>query len=146
MSNKTILLVDDHPDDIELKERAFEEAHNANTFVVPEEDQEALENIFVKEKYTHRCVNQTLTLILLDLTLLEIDGLEFLKKIHAAEIIIRLPVVILISSKQEQDVAAGYDLGVNGDIRKPVDFFKFVEAIKYLGLNWLIINEQMSST
>ena len=141
MNNKTILLVEDNPSDINLTRRAFEKGHITNDLVVAEDGQEALDYIFGKGKYANRVISQLPTVILLDLKLPKISGLEVLKKIRATEKIKRLPVVILTSSKEEQDVAASYDLGVNSYIRKPIDFNQFAEAIKYLGLCWLVINE-----
>jgi two-component system response regulator len=141
VNNKTILLVEDNPSDINLTKRAFEKGHITNDLVVAEDGQEALDYIFGTGKYANRDIGQLPTLILLDLKLPKISGLEVLKKIRATEIIKRLPVVILTSSKEEQDVAASYDLGVNSYIRKPIDFNQFAEAIKYLGLYWLVINE-----
>jgi two-component system, response regulator len=141
MNNKTILLVEDNPSDIDLTKRAFEKGHINNNLIVAEDGQEALDYIFGKGIYASRDVNQLPVLILLDLKLPKIGGLEVLKIIRATEKIKRLPVVILTSSKEEQDVAASYDLGVNSYIRKPVDFNQFADAIKHLGLYWLIINE-----
>lgn len=141
MNNKTILLVEDNPSDINLTKRAFEKGHITNNLVVAEDGQEALDYIFGKGIYANRDISQLPTLILLDLKLPKIGGLEVLKRIRAAEIIKRLPVVILTSSKEDEDMAASYDLGVNSYIRKPIDFNQFVEAIKYLGLYWLVINE-----
>jgi CheY-like chemotaxis protein len=141
LNNKTILLVEDNPSDINLTRRAFEKGHITNDLVVAEDGQEALDYIFGKGKYANRDISQLPTVILLDLKLPKISGLEVLKKIRATEKIKRLPVVILTSSKEEQDVAASYDLGVNSYIRKPIDFNQFAEAIKYLGLYWLVINE-----
>ena len=141
MNNKTILLVEDNPSDINLTKRAFEKGHITNNLVVAEDGQEALDYIFGKGIYANRDISQLPTLILLDLKLPKVSGLEVLKRIRAAEIIKRLPVVILTSSKEDEDMAASYDLGVNSYIRKPIDFNQFVEAIKYLGLYWLVINE-----
>lgn len=141
MNNKTILLVEDNPSDINLTKRAFEKGHITNNLVVAEDGQEALDYIFGNGIYANRDISQLPTLILLDLKLPKVSGLEVLKRIRAAEIIKRLPVVILTSSKEDEDVAASYDLGVNSYIRKPIDFNQFVEAIKYLGLYWLVINE-----
>ena len=141
MNNKTILLVEDNPSDIDLTKRAFEKGHINNNLIVAEDGQEALDYIFGKGKYASRDANQLPVLILLDLKLPKIGGLEVLKIIRATEKIKRVPVVILTSSKEEQDVAASYDLGVNSYIRKPVDFNQFADAIKHLGLYWLVINE-----
>jgi CheY-like chemotaxis protein len=141
LNNKTILLVEDNPSDINLTKRAFEKGHITNNLVVAEDGQEALDYIFGNGIYVNRDISQLPTLILLDLKLPKIGGLEVLKRIRAAEIIKRLPVVILTSSKEDEDMAASYDLGVNSYIRKPIDFNQFAEAIKYLGLYWLVINE-----
>jgi two-component system, response regulator len=141
LNNKTILLVEDNPSDINLTKRAFEKGHITNNLVVAEDGQEALDYIFGNGVYANRDISQLPTLILLDLKLPKISGLEVLKRIRAADIIKRLPVVILTSSKEDEDVAASYDLGVNSYIRKPIDFNQFAEAIKYLGLYWLVINE-----
>ena len=141
MNTGTILLVEDNPSDIDLTKRAFEKGHITNTLVVAEDGQEALDYIFGNGKYADRDISQIPTLILLDLKLPKIDGLEVLRRVRATEKIKRLPVVILTSSKEEQDIAASYDLGVNSYIRKPVDFNQFAEAIKHLGLYWLVINE-----
>jgi CheY-like chemotaxis protein len=141
LNNKTILLVEDNPSDINLTKRAFEKGHITNNLVVAEDGQEALDYIFGNGIYANRDTSQLPTLILLDLKLPKISGLEVLKRIRAADIIKRLTVVILTSSKEDEDVAASYDLGVNSYIRKPIDFNQFVEAIKYLGLYWLVINE-----
>jgi CheY-like chemotaxis protein len=141
MNNKTILLIEDNPSDIELTKRAFAKGHIANDLIVAEDGQDALDYIFCTAQYANRDINQIPALILLDLKLPKIDGLEVLKRIRAAEKIKRIPVVILTSSKEEQDIATSYDLGVNSYIRKPVDFDQFAEAIKHLGLYWLVINE-----
>lgn len=141
MNNKTILLIEDNPSDIDLTKRAFTKNHIVNDLVVLEDGQDALDYIFCNGKYSYRDINQTPALILLDLNLPKIDGLEVLRRIRAAEKIKRLPVVILTSSKEEQDIAISYDLGVNSYIRKPVDFNQFADAIKQLGLYWLVINE-----
>jgi two-component system, response regulator len=141
MNNKTILLIEDNPSDIDLTKRAFTKGHIVNDLVVLEDGQDALDYIFCNAQYSNRDINQTPALILLDLKLPKIDGLEVLKRIRAAEKIKRIPVVILTSSKEEQDIAISYDLGVNSYIRKPVDFNQFADAIKHLGLYWLVINE-----
>jgi two-component system, response regulator len=141
MKKGTILLVEDNPSDIELTKRAFEKGHIANDLVVVEDGQDALDYVFCNAKFANRDKNQIPALILLDLKLPKVDGFEVLRRIRATEKIKRLPVVILTSSKAEQDVAASYDLGVNSYIRKPVDFSQFAEAIKHLGLYWLVINE-----
>ena len=141
MNSKTILLVEDNPSDVELTKRAFVREHIMNDLVVVEDGQTALDYLFGTGPYAGRDLNAVPTLILLDLKLPIVDGLEVLRRIRAHERTRRLLVVILTSSKEDQDVAAGYDLGVNSYIRKPVDFHQFAEAIKLLGLYWLVINE-----
>ena len=141
MKIKTILLVEDNPSDIDLTKRALANANIANKVVVAEDGQEALDYLFGTGHYAGRDAAPLLALVLLDLKLPKVDGLDVLRRIRADERTKRLPVVILTSSQEEQDIAAGYDLGANSYIRKPVDFLKFAEAIKTLGLYWLVLNE-----
>ena len=141
MEAKTILLVEDNPSDIALTKRAFEKERISNELIVAENGREALDYLFGLGKYEGRDVSHMPTLVLLDLNLPLIDGFDVLRQIRSNDFTRRLPVVILTSSKEEQDVAAGYDLGVNSYIRKPVDFTQFTESVKQLGLYWLIINE-----
>ena len=138
---KTILLVEDNPSDVALTQRAIKKAHITNEMTVAEDGQEALDYLFGTGAYANRDISQLPTVVLLDLKLPKIGGLEVLAKIRADERTRRLPVVILTSSKEEQDLAAGYDLGVNSYIRKPVDFVQFAMAIEQMGLYWLILNE-----
>ncbi len=138
---KTILLVEDNPSDIELTKRALRKAHILNELVVAEDGQEALDYLFGFGQYEGRDPHLMPALVLLDLKLPGIDGLEVLKRIRIDPVIHRLPVVILTSSREEQDIAQSYDLGVNSYIRKPVDFYQFADAIQQLGLYWLILNE-----
>ncbi len=140
MNSKTILLVEDNPSDIDLTIRAFEKEHITNELVVADDGQQALDYLFCSGQYAGRNPAHLPTLILLDLKLPVIDGLEVLKRIRENKATHRVPVVILTSSKEEQDLAACYDLGVNSYIRKPVDFKQFAEAIKHLSLYWLVIN------
>jgi len=138
---KTILLVEDNPSDIDLTLRAFSREHINNKVVVAEDGQEALDYIFCTGKYSYRDISDMPLLVLLDLKLPVIHGLEVLRRIRADKRTHRQLVIILTSSKEEQDLATSYDLGANSYIRKPVDFHQFAEAIKYLGLYWLVINE-----
>lgn len=141
MRTRTILLVEDNPSDIELAKRAFQKANILNPVVVAEDGQEALDYLFATGAHKDRNSADLPSIILLDLKLPIIDGLEVLKRIRENEVTRRLLVVILTSSKEEQDIAKGYDLGVNSYIRKPVDFLQFAEAIKQLGIYWLLLNE-----
>jgi len=141
MKNKIILLVEDNSSDIGLTQRALAKSHIANDMVVAEDGQEALDYLFAGGKYTGRDVKETPALVLLDLKLPRVDGLEVLRRIRADERTKRIPVVILTTSKEEQDVAQSYDLGANSYIRKPVDFKQFVESVERLGLYWLVMNE-----
>jgi len=140
-NEKTILLVEDNPSDVELTKRALQKEHILNEIIVAEDGQEALDYLFATGKHFGRDLSQMPTLILLDLKLPRVDGLEVLKQIRADERTRRLLVVILTSSREEQDLIKGYNLGVNSYICKPVDFNQFVEAVRYLGLYWLVINE-----
>ena len=141
MKIKTILLVEDNPSDIDLTKRALANANIANELIVAEDGQEALDYLFGTGHYAGRDAAPLLAVVLLDLKLPKVDGLDVLRRIRADERTKRLPVVILTSSQEEQDIAAGYDLGANSYIQKPVDFLKFAEAIKTLGLYWLVLNE-----
>lgn len=142
MNNKVILLVEDNPSDIGLTQRALVNSHIVNELVLAEDGQEALDYIFGTGSYSGRDVNDLPALVLLDLKLPKIDGLGVLREIRTHEYTRRLPVVILTTSREEQDVAASYDLGVNSYIRKPVDFKQFVQAVQQVGLYWLVLNEE----
>ena len=141
MDNKIILLVEDNPDDVELTLRAFKKNNILNDVIVAKDGVEALDYLFGKGMYAGRDVKDWPIVVLLDLTLPKISGMEVLKAIRQNESTKLLPVVILTSSTQEEDVANGYKLGANSYVRKPVDFKEFVEAIGSLGLYWLIWNE-----
>ena len=141
MANKTILLVEDNLDDVELTLRALKKNNIRNEISVVSDGAEALDYLLGKGKYSDRDLSNTPAVILLDLKLPKVDGLEVLRQIRANERTKFLPVVILTSSKQEQDIINGYGLGVNSYVRKPVDFNQFNEAIKNLGLYWLFLNE-----
>ncbi|NNV56234.1 response regulator [Limnovirga soli] len=141
MNNKTILLVEDNQSDIALTKRAFKKANIANPLQVAEDGQEALDYLFAEGPFSQRDKNDLPTIVLLDLKLPIVDGLEVLKAIRGNILTKRLPVVVLTSSKEEMDLAISYDLGVNSYIRKPVDFTQFAEVIRQLGLYWLVLNE-----
>jgi two-component system response regulator len=141
MNSKIILLVEDNTSDIGLTRRAMEKAHISNPMIVVEDGREALDYLFATGAHAGREVADFPALVLLDLKLPKVDGLEVLRQIRADARTRRLPVVILTSSKEEQDLAASYDLGANSYIRKPVDFFQFAEAVRQLGLYWLVLNE-----
>ncbi|MBI9081699.1 MAG: response regulator [Pseudodesulfovibrio sp.] len=145
MNPKTILLVEDNPSDIALTQRAFGKSRIANELVVAEDGQEALDYLFARGKYTGRDESHLPVLVLLDLKLPQVNGLEVLRQMRLDPRTSRLPVVVLTTSKEEQDVAQSYDLGANSYIRKPVDFTKFAEAIEHLGLYWLVLNEPTPS-
>jgi CheY-like chemotaxis protein len=141
MANKTILLIEDNPSDIELTRRALERSHVANELVVVQDGQEALDYLFGSGAYAGRELSALPGVTLLDLHLPKVPGLEVLRAIRADPRTRRMPVVILTSSNEEPDLAASYDLGVNSYIQKPVDFESFSEAIRTLGLYWLMLNE-----
>jgi two-component system response regulator len=141
MTSYTILMVEDNPDDVALTVRAFDKCNIANTVVVAGDGVEALDYLFCTGKHQSRDRNGDPALVLLDLKLPRIDGLEVLRRLRADERTNLLPVVILTSSREEEDVVRGYSLGANSYVRKPVDFTEFVEAVKQLGLYWLIVNQ-----
>ena len=138
---KTILLIEDNPDDVVLTLRAFKKNNIANDVVVAGDGLEALDYLFGTGKYKERDISIKPAIILLDLKLPKMDGLKVLERMRADERTKLLPVVILTSSKEEQDIIGRYSLGANSYIRKPVDFNKFVEAVKHLQLYWLVMNE-----
>ncbi len=141
MNSKTILLIEDNLSDVALTKRALERARIANQLLVAEDGQEGLDYLFGTGAHAGRDMSEQPALTLLDLKLPKVPGIEVLRRMRAHEITRRLPVVILTSSNEEQDVAAGYDLGVNSYIRKPVDFNQFARAVEQLGLYWLVLNE-----
>lgn len=141
MNKKTILLVEDNPDDIALTLRALKKNHISNEVAVAHDGIEALDYLFGTGQHAGRDVTRVPALILLDLKLPKVDGLDVLRRLRADARTKLLPVVILTSSREEQDLASGYALGANSYIRKPVDFDKFTEAIRQLGLYWLVLNE-----
>lgn len=141
MTHKTILLVEDNPNDEALTLRAFKKSNIANAVVVVHDGVEALDYLFGAGAYTQRDLGIMPAVILLDLKLPKLDGLEVLQSIRSHERTKLLPVVILTSSVEEQDLIKGYNLGANSYLRKPVDFMKFIAAIEHLGLYWLVLNE-----
>ena len=141
MDNKIILLVEDNPDDVELTLRAFKQNNISNKVIVAKDGVEALDYLFGKGMYAGRDTKNMPVVILLDLKLPKINGMEVLKTLRQNEFTKLLPEVILTSSTQEQDVVNGYKLGANSYVRKPVDFTEFIQAVKSLGLYWLIWNE-----
>ncbi len=138
---RPILLVEDNPDDIELTLRAFRKRRILNPVVVLRDGQEALEYLFGTGRYADREPSGVPMVILLDLKLPRVDGLEVLRRIRADERTRMQPVVMLTSSVEEEDLIASYRLGVNSYIRKPVDFEQFVEVVGQIGLYWLLLNE-----
>jgi two-component system response regulator len=138
---KTILLIEDNDDDIDLTLRALKKNKIMNDIVIARDGEEALHYLFGNESDTVREVHPRPSLVLLDLKIPKIDGLDVLQKIRANPSTKLMPIVILTSSKEEQDLIKSYSLGANSYVRKPVDFHQFVDAIQQLGLYWLIINE-----
>jgi CheY-like chemotaxis protein len=141
MSTKTILLIEDNASDVDLTKRALGRCHIANDLVVAEDGKEAIDYLWGEGAHANRDLYDLPTLTLLDLKLPKVPGLEVLRRIRKDPRTRRLAVVILTSSKEEQDIAAGYDLGINSYIQKPIDFKQFAKAIEQLGLYWLVLNE-----
>jgi two-component system response regulator len=141
MDKKIILLVEDNPDDVDLTLKAFEKNGIANKVDVVEDGAEALDYLFARGRYSTRAQEKLPTVVLLDLKLPKVDGLEVLQSIRADQRTKLLPVVVLTSSELEQDVVDSYNLGANSYVRKPVDFKQFTKAVRELGLYWLLLNE-----
>jgi CheY-like chemotaxis protein len=139
--NKVLLLVEDNASDEKLTIRAFKKSNVANEIVVVRDGEEALEYLFGTGRFAGRDVNDLPTVVLLDLKLPRIDGLEVLRRIRADERTKLVPVIILTSSKEDEDRTRGYSLGANAYVRKPVAFSEFTEAIRTLGLFWLVLNQ-----
>ncbi len=138
---RTILLVEDNPDDVELTLRALKQYNIRNEIAVVRDGAEALDYLFATGVYADRDTTTMPAVVILDLKLPKVDGLEVLQRMRADERTKLVPVVILTSSNEEQDMINGYKLGANSYVRKPVDFTQFVEAAQQLGLYWLVINE-----
>ncbi len=141
MDTKTILLVEDNPDDVKLTLRALKKSNIMNEIVIADDGVEAIDYLFGTGKHTGRNTNLMPQLILLDLKMPKMDGLEVLQKIRADERTRLLPVVVLTTSNEDKDRIESYKLGANSYIRKPVDFNQFAEAVRQLGLYWLVLNE-----
>ena len=141
MSDRVILLVEDNENDEVLTLRALKKSNILNRVVVARDGAEALDYVFARGTYANRPPGDVPQVILLDLKLPKVDGLEVLRAIRADERTRLLPVVVLTSSVEEQDVIKSYGLGANSYVRKPVDFNQFVEAVRQLGLYWLVINQ-----
>ena len=135
-----ILMVEDDPKDVELTLTALEDYHLSNEVVVTGDGEEALDYLFCRGKFQTR-TSENPAVLLLDLKLPKVDGLEVLQQIRSDERLKMIPVVVLTSSREERDMVASYKLGVNAYVVKPVDFHEFVNAIKELGVFWAIINE-----
>jgi two-component system, response regulator len=141
MNEKMILLVEDNADDEALTLRALKKNNIKNEVVVVRDGAEALDWLFARGTHAGRDESVLPQVVLLDVNLPKLSGLEVLKAVRADARTKRLPIVLLTSSKEDQDVIAGYDLGANSYVRKPVDFGDFSEAIRHLGLYWLVLNE-----
>lgn len=141
MNKRTILLVEDNPDDVKLTLHAFKRLNLVNEIVVAHDGAEALDYVLGRGPHAGRDTQQQPALILLDLKLPRVSGLEFLQRLRENPATKPLPVVILTSSREEQDRAAVYALGANSYVRKPVDYGEFVAAVGHLGLYWLLLNE-----
>jgi len=139
--DKAILLVEDNPDDEALTLRALKKNNIRNEVVIAHDGAEALDYLFGTGQYTGRNTDVLPQVVLLDLKLPKVEGLEVLRRVRADKRTKLLPVVILTSSNEEQDRIDGYGLGANSYVRKPVDFTQFMEAARQLGLYWLILNE-----
>ena len=141
MADKFILLIEDNPDDEALTLRALKKNNILNKVEVCRDGVEALDFLFCRGAYASRSAEDFPQLILLDLKLPKLDGLEVLKEIRANQPTHLLPVVILTTSNEDKDVVGSYELGANSYIRKPVDFDQFMESVRQLGLYWLVLNE-----
>lgn len=136
-----ILLVEDNPEDVEITLRAFQKYHSANKIHVARDGEEALECLFSTGRYAERSLCSNTRLILLDLKLPKVDGIEVLQRCKSDPRTKNIPVVVLTSSREERDLIDTYDLGVNSYVVKPVDFRQFTEAIRQLGLYWMLMNQ-----
>lgn len=140
-AERTILLVEDNPVDEELTLRALKKSNVLNPVVVARDGVEALDFLFARGAHAGRAAEALPQVVLLDLKLPKVDGIEVLRQLRADERTRLLPVVVLTSSLEEQDLVHSYALGANSYVRKPVDFAQFVEAVRQLGLYWLVLNQ-----
>ena len=141
MNGMEILLIEDNPDDVELTLRAFAKYHLANKIYVVRDGEEALECLFGTGRYAGRSASSGTRLILLDLKLPKVDGIEVLQQCKSDPRTKNIPVVVLTSSREERDLIDSYNLGVNSYVLKPVDFVQFTEAVRQLGLYWIVLNQ-----
>jgi two-component system response regulator len=141
MRTRVILLVEDNPDDVELTLRALEKHNVTNEVVVARDGAEALDYLFATGAHAGRDPARAPQVVLLDLKLPKVDGLEVLRRLRADARTRLLPVVVLTTSDEQQDIISSYQLGANSYVRKPVDFQQFAEAVRQLGLYWLLLNE-----
>jgi len=141
VNRKTLLLVEDNPDDEALTLRALRRNNIANEIIVARDGQEALDYLFATGAFDGRDINEQPQVILLDLKLPKVDGLQVLERLRAEPETRHIPVVVLTSSNEERDIIRSYDLGANSYVRKPVDFEQFLQAARQLGLYWMVLNE-----
>ena len=141
MESRKILLVEDNPRDVELTKRALQKSNVTNGLMVVEDGVEALKYFFGEDGKSGCSIDDLPVVVLLDLKLPKVDGLEVLRRLRADDKTKLIPVVVLTSSNEEKDIVASYDLGANSFVRKPVKFSDFAEAIRQLGLYWLILNQ-----
>ena len=138
---KAILLIEDNPDDIELTMMAFAQHNLANEIMVINDGEDALRYLFGEDSYADRSAYEPPLVILLDLKLPKVDGLEVLQRLRADARTTLIPVVVLTTSSEERDMVQSYKLGANSYVRKPVEFARFVEAVRQLGMYWMLLNE-----
>lgn len=141
MNNRHILLVEDNPDDEELTLLALEQSGISHNIVVARDGVEALDYLFGTGKYAGRDIYNLPAVVLLDIKMPKIDGLEVLQRLRANDLTKLLPVVLLTTSTEKQDLLKGYSFGCNSYIRKPVDYVQFMTAVRQLGMYWLLLNE-----
>ncbi len=143
MKKKFVLLVEDNPDDVELTLRAFRKNNIANRIVVLEDGEKGIDFLYGNNEFRGRDISDHPSIILLDLKLPKLDGVEVLRRIKADEVLRLIPVIILTSSREEQDLVKSYSFGANSYIRKPVDFNEFMEVSKQMGMYWLMLNSSL---